>query len=205
MKSIQEQIAVMTHFANDGKVEYYNKIEKGVWILVSNPSWNWDIYDYRIHQSPIAAGHNPDKLTEEQVQVVGGWRLLNTEEVKKRNLPPPNAIQLWLQADYSWDNRGQYQGNEPDNTYRTKLTPAELSTYNIQPKPLSAEDFPPGTVIRHKDWNKDTYTMVTFAGAEKIRYSTSENGRSEITYSSLVDSGYLRSTDGGKTWKPCHK
>jgi len=196
----------MSHFAKGGKVEERRAdCPNDLWIYFPKPSWNWKEIDYRIHQSPIAAGHNPDKLAEEQVQTSEGWRLLNTEEVKKRNLPPPNIIQMWQPRSQQWCTRGQYQGNGPDNTYRTKLTPAELSTYDIQSKPLSAEDFPPGTVIRHKDWNKDTYTMVTFAGAEKIRYATSENDRSEITYSNLVDSGYLRSTDGGKTWKPCHK
>ena len=50
MKTIQEQIEVMKHFANGGKIQCcanggskYEDFEKGV-----SPSWNWNKYDYCI-------------------------------------------------------------------------------------------------------------------------------------------------------------
>lgn len=52
MKTIQEQIEVMQHFANGGEIQCcancgidYEDFEKGV-----SPSWNWQSYDYRIKE-----------------------------------------------------------------------------------------------------------------------------------------------------------
>lgn len=52
MKTIQEQIEVMQHYANGGEVQCrtnyegdYEDFEKGV-----GPSWNWQNYDYRIKE-----------------------------------------------------------------------------------------------------------------------------------------------------------
>jgi hypothetical protein len=45
MKTIQEQIAVMQHFANGGKVEF---CASAGWLACPAPSWNWLLFDYRI-------------------------------------------------------------------------------------------------------------------------------------------------------------
>ena len=49
VKTIQEQIEVMQHFANGGKIETkaFHNID---WIGVDNPSWDWYIQDYRIKE-----------------------------------------------------------------------------------------------------------------------------------------------------------
>ena len=46
MKTIQEQIAVMQHFAAGGKVE--RDYGANGWGVVFNPTWNWLFSDYRI-------------------------------------------------------------------------------------------------------------------------------------------------------------
>lgn len=45
MKTIQEQIAVMQHFAAGGKVEFCSGAN---WLKCTDPLWNWLLFDYRI-------------------------------------------------------------------------------------------------------------------------------------------------------------
>lgn len=47
MKTIQEIIKVMQHFANGGEVECRTARD---WFTAPNPSWNWGSADYRIKQ-----------------------------------------------------------------------------------------------------------------------------------------------------------
>jgi hypothetical protein len=47
MKTIQEQIKVMQHFANGGVVEYVMADYNG-WVPTTQPSWDWIHCDYRI-------------------------------------------------------------------------------------------------------------------------------------------------------------
>lgn len=46
MKTIQEQIAVMQHFAAGGKIEMQRT--DGSWKLNDEPQWEWSCVDYRI-------------------------------------------------------------------------------------------------------------------------------------------------------------
>ena len=48
MKSVQEQIKVMEHYANGGEIEI--TCDESSWITVENPAWNWVTYDYRIKE-----------------------------------------------------------------------------------------------------------------------------------------------------------
>lgn len=48
MKTIEEQIKVMQHFANGGEVEYTNYNDK--WEKASAPMWDWCNCDYRIKE-----------------------------------------------------------------------------------------------------------------------------------------------------------
>ena len=51
MTTLQEQIAVMQHFANGGEVEC--KTTHGtIWSKTTHPLWNWPTGDYRIAQPP---------------------------------------------------------------------------------------------------------------------------------------------------------
>jgi len=49
MKTIQEQIEVMQHFANGGEVEFYSDFNKR-WEELSTPVWDWRSTDYRIKE-----------------------------------------------------------------------------------------------------------------------------------------------------------
>lgn len=66
----------------------------------------------------IAPGHNPDKLTVEQVEVSEGWRLLSKEEQQFAQNPEKGLTQLWGFLG-GWEDvrqRGKFYQN---TTYRT--------------------------------------------------------------------------------------
>lgn len=71
---------------------------------------------------PIA--HNPDFLSDEQVGVSEGWRLLDEDEITSR-IPDfsANKCDQWLSVS-GWTDGGY--GTLRDATYRTRLTRAEL-------------------------------------------------------------------------------
>ncbi len=69
------------------------------------------------------SAHNPDNLTE--AQIGRGWRLLHVSELKRRE--PTNAIQTWYRGAQEWEGKTRWEGRNPRNTYRTKLSPHELS------------------------------------------------------------------------------
>lgn len=114
MKTLEEKIAVMQWaLENPEKDIEYN----GFSLLAKNASWDWCIYNYSIPAKyQIAPGHNPDKLTIEQVGE--GWRLLTMEERnawKSRNFT--KDIQMW--RSMIWDDSG-WKGNGLDSAYRTQ-------------------------------------------------------------------------------------
>ncbi len=48
---VKEMIKVMEHYAAGGDIEYKLKNnDRGKWTLNTDPSWNWDAYDYRIKE-----------------------------------------------------------------------------------------------------------------------------------------------------------
>ena len=53
MKTIEEKIAVIQHFANGGKIEIRKNDHSELWGPIFHiPLWNWDHFDYRIYQEP---------------------------------------------------------------------------------------------------------------------------------------------------------
>ena len=53
MKTIEEQIEIMQHFANGGEIEYIHKtLKDDIYELCSKGNWNfdWQKYDYRIKE-----------------------------------------------------------------------------------------------------------------------------------------------------------
>ena len=48
MKTIQEQIEIMQHYANGGEVEYYNEGGSKRGIMKSTDAFDWGNYDYLI-------------------------------------------------------------------------------------------------------------------------------------------------------------
>jgi hypothetical protein len=73
------------------------------------------------------ATHNPDELTNEQIGVKEGWRLITIDEFKNKNSAKYRThTQYW--AGYGW--RDPYPDNTrfgDSNTYRTKLSREELA------------------------------------------------------------------------------
>jgi hypothetical protein len=49
MKTIEEQIKVMQHFANGGLIEFADS-GKSYWTSVKEPVWDWVCFDYRIKE-----------------------------------------------------------------------------------------------------------------------------------------------------------
>lgn len=88
------------------------------------PDFYWDRRKYRIKASKLAEGHNPDKLTEEQVGVSDGWRLLESEEIAERVQAP--SIDMWLSPCHRWV--GGTTAGSPIVTYRTKMPPGYFLT-----------------------------------------------------------------------------
>jgi hypothetical protein len=204
---LKDKIKVMQHFAEGGKVEYRRQMDSE-WQSVDKPCWDWSIVQFRIRQSPITAGHNPHNLTEDQVECDKGWRLLQEHEIKsnvdtRRNELPPNVLQMWLPEDERWDLEFRPGGNDRSCTYRTLLYPADLAKYDIKPKtkqPLTAADFPPGTVVKWADASTDSWFLVLYVGGLSI----SIQSRSTLLYTDLL-AQWQYSTDQGKTWLPCYK
>jgi len=204
---LKDKIKVMQHFAEGGKVEY-RRGDLSPWRQIDNPGWDWTARQYRIRQSPIAAGHNPPNLTEDQVECDKGWRLLQEHEIKSNvstcsNELPLNVLQMWLPEDERWDLKFRPSANDRSCTYRTLLYPADLAKYDIKPKtkqPLSAADFPPGTVVCRADTMMIGWFLVLYVGGLSI----SIQSRSTLLYTDLL-AQWQYSTDQGKTWLPCYK
>ena len=50
-KDLKEQIEIMTHYLNGGDVEFKLKNDdRNKWKITSNPSWDWESYEYQIKQ-----------------------------------------------------------------------------------------------------------------------------------------------------------
>jgi hypothetical protein len=74
--NIQEQIRVMQHFADGGKIESRCNLNKNneAWVLCAHPVWNWNTFSYRIKKEPVVFYRNQFKdgswgavwLTKEQ-------------------------------------------------------------------------------------------------------------------------------------------
>jgi hypothetical protein len=56
MKTLQEKIAVMQAFADGKKIEI---CDSGVsnWRGSINPTWNWDLCNYRVKHDPVVVEH----------------------------------------------------------------------------------------------------------------------------------------------------
>ncbi len=106
-----------------------------------------------VHDIQIAEGHNPDRLTNAEVGVTDGWRLLSRAEVEHRasqpNLKPTRNLQI--ADDFA---RGRWidalaMGNALSFVYRTKLPAGHFLP---RPKPTTIrgwlETLPNGYAVR---------------------------------------------------------
>lgn len=111
--------AVMLAAANGARVEESCKWlhQAHEWDFRFNPSWNWYEVRYRIAAPKIAKGHNPHNVTDDQLGIKAGWRLLEGAEIGRHRTEATQEIQAW--GGDQWLTC-PYCGADEDQTYRTK-------------------------------------------------------------------------------------
>jgi hypothetical protein len=143
-----EKIEVLNAFEAGETIEERN-ITGGDWYPADPPSWNFSLCVFRRKPSPVAAGHNPDQLTEAQVDVKGGWRLLGDGEV------PLFDDEYW--CDCVWHKITCYTSNLAKIQNPTIRSSRPLPPKKVR-RVLSASELPPfiqicsDTTTPNKDW-----------------------------------------------------
>lgn len=140
----------------------------------------------------IAGGHNPQKLTEDQVGVKDGWRTLTLEEVKaRRDAKSTVDIQCLVHsfdtASWSKGSASGCVGDELNLTYRTKK-PAGF----YLPKPKIAEGHNPLDLTEDEVGVKDGWRLLTL-GERKHVLNCDDVGKP-------IASGQLDSEDDSGRW-----
>lgn len=138
--SLGYKIAVMQAAKEGQPVEFKpkNPFSTDAWAHIIDPSWDWSFWGYRIAKPNIAEGHNPDGLTEDQVGVRDGWRLLAKEEISIRR-EFTRDIQGWC-GSTGWDDTGWAAVN-PDITFRTKKPAGHFLPKKEEPKKKTIKDW----------------------------------------------------------------
>lgn len=194
-------IAVMQAAADGKTVEFYDKQTPVLgWMEFDKPTWNWPNYIYRIAPSEIAAGHNPGKLTEDQVGVKDGWRLLTREEIENRNRfdKPLSKDDIQILSD-GWLKGGC--GASLNQTYRTKQPPGYFAPKPKKKVPLAPEDLGPIVWVRDRQISSRYYLVVAVAQSLLIIFS--DRGKEILDLLYMVEK-WEYSADL-KNWKPCYK
>lgn len=108
------------------------------WHDNDQPDWCWsDGCRYRIARPKIAEGHNPDKLTVDQVQVNDGWRLLSVEEAAARCGVRLSSVDWWSGRKWEVDGAGWWL--DDTSTLRTRQP---IGHYLPKPEPVKKEETP---------------------------------------------------------------
>jgi hypothetical protein len=195
------QVAVMEAAERGEPVEVFDTLfpHQG-WCLTAGALFNdWGSLRYRIARLKVAKGHNPTKLTEEQVGVEDGWRLLAPEELGGVLRHPDHGRSLSLYYDDSgdWDDSDDPCSAIPAEwTYRTKK-PVGYFLPKTQ-TPWTFQTAPKGCVLLRPNVNDSIVHLVT--SWDQTGVSIALPGF--LSYSSLA-SKWTHSLDGGKSWLPC--
>jgi len=114
----QYRVAVMQAALEGQPVECRWHLGSVWWKAIASPQWNWAAMNYRIAPPKVAQGHNPEKLTEDQIGVKDGYRTLSVEENEALgpNLSSIKGLEFW--DNEAWKDGGM--GGVSDLTYRTK-------------------------------------------------------------------------------------
>lgn len=108
------------------------------WFSAEEPKWAWSNTRYRIARPKIAEGYNPDGLTENQVGVKDGWRLLSKEELHGQFADETYGVEIVLGLDDDCWESARRCFLVPDGfTYRTKKP---VGHYLPKPSPEPAKD-----------------------------------------------------------------
>lgn len=160
------QLEVMRAAERGETVEMeYGEYDKN-WLPNHSPDWAWsEGCRYRIARPKIAEGHNPDGLTEDQVGVQDGWRLLSVAEALAHKNQWIDETQWWM-SDY-WSESDSWKAYDDPNetsTLRTKNPPGH---YLPKPEPVKKlvpwtfETAPKGCVLVRLKEQTDMVHPVT--------------------------------------------
>lgn len=170
------------------------------WGDLACPAWNWNACQYRIDPASrprLAVGHNPAGLTEEQVGVKEGWRLLTEEELSQKH--SRDDVGVWVTATGHWVHPSS--GNVCSRAYRTKQPPGHFLPRKTR-VPLVSDDLPSPCWIRFA--TEGTHHLVAaiapYAGV-RIASAPSEPAR-DFSMARLEELKAHHSQDR-KTWLPC--
>ena len=85
MKTLKEQIEVMTHFLNGGEVEAITKnVQDSSWVKAPFPCWDWNKYDYSIKE-------------EKQKITIEKWLCLDKADIKTNRFYILEATKEYLE------------------------------------------------------------------------------------------------------------
>ena len=115
-----EYIAAVTKaYCTDGQpLQGRARGEGNEWFDVcQGDTFNWHDFEYRIAAPKIAKGHNPHNVTDDQLGIKAGWRLLEGAEIGRHRTEATQEIQAW--GGDQWLTC-PYCGADEDQTYRTK-------------------------------------------------------------------------------------
>ena len=196
----KEKIEIMQAYL-EGKTIQYKDFRKYpfVWTDIEGhePAWSWCDTDYRVaSKSPIASGYNPRLLTEDQVGVADGWRLLHENEI--------GCFKHKFPVFRYWKDEGKW-GEETANAYsmgwcyRTKAPIGGLKV-EVKTVPLSVDDLPAVCWLRWKGEEGNFY-LVTRVSTRGV-FCQVNNGAS-IPFEYLLDK--CEYSSDRKTWLPCSK
>lgn len=175
----------------------FNDRKKWLDLPLGSCIWDWPTVLYRINPScrpsPIASGHNPDKLTEEQVGVKHGRRLLTPEEINSRE--HRTDIKIWTSKGWLYN----CCGDSHCHTYCTNRPVGYFLPKKKAKVPLKVEDLPGLCWIKWPTW-PTLFRLVIARDEDSIMtmgsptYSMLDLALDDILYSSDC-----------KNWFPCYK
>ena len=181
--------------------------------IIDDPLTRKNIYrttkpaGYFLPKSPIAKGHHPQSLTEEQVGVQDGWRLLMADEIYALHASDRRVV---TGADYWCPGRS----NGPWMTNPSFFVPplGDTTVYRTR----NPEGFYPPKVPKYVPWTFETapkgHVLTRFGGTASTCWrlivswaettvGLHEYPREVCTYKELLEKAEY-SLDGGKTWSP---
>ena len=170
-KYLQWQIDIMNAALKGSTVEVKYRWEGALPSQHPGPriTFNWSDFNYRIVPSKLAAGHNPRDLTEDQVEVKDGWRLLTKEEVTNRvDFTTKEGCQFWSTIRRGWEVPPFYSVPfYPSDAYRTKK-PAGY----FLPKPKIAAGHNPRDLTEDQVEVKDGWRLLAKEEIDNARRTT---------------------------------
>ncbi len=177
----------------------YRELNETTWrpaTHIDHTGFDWNNYQYRVAvDSTLAAGYNPERLTNSEVGTKHGWRLLAIEEYNQ--LHTSKDIQMYELRDSGscWVKSALgFTASNKKLCYRTMrpkgwFVPKKCKPYTVDtiPKIHTLLKIESGCIYVITSYSPQGITVANY----------------EISYTALADNvKYSLSFDGGKTWQP---